>query len=411
LEGECLTGEDLLARDVFTTPRQAAVIRRGDFVGLFDTSPDLSGADVDISPYVRDADELDAEVAWARWPAGGDGAPPPDAKAPTGEYRCRIGLSDVAKLAKDRAVWRLDQVAGTWARVPAGGPNRARPGEVLLVNAADGGYDPETGLDLSVRSLVPDSPELRTTAELTAGVEDTFAADPASVAQERDWQSLDQHSGEVRDHAAALLGVLKPGLPDGAGLSAVTAGHLHDIGKAHPIWQDAICELALAEEKARIADGRPWAKSARSGSLNFPGGAAFRHELASLLLIDGPLRDLLAEAPDHDLARYLVLAHHGKLRVQVRDPGDLVVLAHGQAMQHKILGLEHGATSDIPEILGQPASTLVVDLTPFELGGERSWTRTVLGLRDRYGPFVLAYLETVVRIADWRASGGRELAR
>ena len=31
------------------------------------------------------------------------------------------------------------------------------------------------------------------------------------------------------------------------------------------------------------------------------------------------------------------------------------------------------------------------------------------GLLDRYGPFVLAYLESLVRISDWRASGGREL--
>jgi hypothetical protein len=30
-------------------------------------------------------------------------------------------------------------------------------------------------------------------------------------------------------------------------------------------------------------------------------------------------------------------------------------------------------------------------------------------LRDSYGPFILAYLETVVRIADWRASGGKDL--
>jgi CRISPR-associated endonuclease/helicase Cas3 len=45
-----------------------------------------------------------------------------------------------------------------------------------------------------------------------------------------------------------------------------------------------------------------------------------------------------------------------------------------------------------------------VDIDQFALGGERSWTRTALGLRDRYGPFLLAYLETLVRIADWRAS-------
>ncbi len=31
------------------------------------------------------------------------------------------------------------------------------------------------------------------------------------------------------------------------------------------------------------------------------------------------------------------------------------------------------------------------------------------GLLDHYGPFVLAYLESLVRISDWRASGGREL--
>ena len=77
----------------------------------------------------------------------------------------------------------------------------------------------------------------------------------------------------------------------------------------------------------------------------------------------------------------------------------------------KLLGLEEGSTVDIPPLLGQPAAQLVVDLEQFQLGGEHSWTRTALGLRDRYGPFVLAYLETIVRIADWRASGGLEVAR
>jgi len=417
LEGRAVTGEDLLACAVEVTPTQVAVVRRTDFVGLFDTSPDLSGADVDIAPYVRDADDLDAEVAWATWTPGEHGAPDPEVRAPTAEYRCRVPLGDVARLAKDRAVWRFDQVAGKWTRVAAGGQSRARPGEVLLVSAAYGGYSPETGFDLSAPGLVADCPELRTTAELAAiiaGVEDAYAADSASVEQ-RQWMSLDQHSREVRDQAQALLDVLSPSLspdlPAGVVESTVIAAYLHDAGKAHRIWQDALCALAAPDEADDIAAGRPWAKSGgKGGRLEFDGGVGFRHELASLLLIDGPLHGLLAEAPDPDLAKYLVLAHHGKLRVQVRDPGDLAVLPEGEASEMRILGLRHGTVSDIPPMLGQPATTLTVDLDQFGLGGDRSWTRTVLGLRDRYGPFVLAYLEALVRVADWRASGQRKLA-
>ena len=282
-----------------------------------------------------------------------------------------------------------------------------QPGEVLLVSAADGGYDLATGFDPAARGLVPGCPSIDLIAGPVPGAEDPGQPDLAQSG----WIALGRHSQDVRDHAAALLSVIRPALPPGAARSAVAAAYLHDVGKAHKIWQDALCSLAPDGQQDEIAAGRPWAKSGIDKPLRFEGGVAFRHELASLLILDGPLHGLLTDAPDADLARYLVLAHHGKLRVQVRGPGDLAVLPVGEAARDTLLGLQEGVTTDIPPLLGQPATQLTVDLGQFRLNGERSWARTALGLRDRYGPFVLAYLETIVRIADWRASAGLEVAR
>jgi CRISPR-associated endonuclease/helicase Cas3 len=402
LERTPVTGEDLLARDVAVTSTPVAVVRKADLVSLFDTAPDLTGADLDIAPYVRDADDMDAQVAWAVWePAALDGRPPDDAKAPLARWRCRVPLKDVAALVKrDVPVWRLDQAQGRWIKVSAA--DRARPGEVLLLAAAMGSYDPALGFDPAARGPVPDSPVLQTTADLialAAGAEDAYRGDSASLAQ-HDWLPLDEHSEDTRGQVIGLLEALRPHIENDAASSVIAAAYTHDVGKAHPIWQDALCRLAPPGDEAEIQHGRPWAKSGSTGRLEFEGGVSFRHELASLLLLDGPLNGLLARADDPDLARYLVLAHHGKLRLQVREPGD--------ADPDSLLGLRHGSVASLPAILGCPAPDLKVDLEQFALGGERSWTRTAITLRDRYGPFVLAYLETLVRIADWRASAGSE---
>ncbi len=390
LDGRAVTGEDLLIRDVAVTETPVPVLRRSDLTALFDTAPALNGADVDISPFVRDVGDPDAQLSWATWTAEvSASAPPAEARAPGADFRCRVPLRQVSALARNIPVWRFDHALGQWARMDL--RDMVQPGEVLLVNADDGGYDPVAGFDPAASGPVPGSPSI----DPVAG--------PPDLTTDDGWMRLDQHSQDTRDQAAALLSVIAPGLPDGPARSVVVAAYLHDVGKAHRIWQDALCSLAPEERRDEITAGRPWAKSGIDAPLRFEGGVPFRHELASLLILDGPLRGLLADAPDPDLTRYLVLAHHGMLRVQVRDPGE--------AATDRLLGLQQGAVTDVPPLLGQPPTRLTVDLGQFRPGGGRSWSRTVLRLRDRYGPFVLAYLETVVRIADWRASAGQEVAR
>ena len=53
------------------------MIRRKDLDDLFDTDPDLTGFDVDVSPYVRDADDTDVHVFWRDLSTVGDDPPRP----------------------------------------------------------------------------------------------------------------------------------------------------------------------------------------------------------------------------------------------------------------------------------------------------------------------------------------------
>jgi CRISPR-associated endonuclease/helicase Cas3 len=402
LAGASHTGEELAARPVTTTDPEVSVIRRTDLLTLFDTAPDLTGSDLDIAPYVRDTEDLDVQLGWAHWrPAADDGRPPDEAKAPEPAWRCRVPLGELRVLLKrGAAVWRFDQALGRWTRV--GPPRPARPGEVLVMAARDGGYHLETGFDPAARAAVPDCPTLGEAPDPPAGTEDAYRQDDTSVDQST-WVPLDQHSEEARDQADALLRTLAPALPAGVAAAVVRAAYAHDAGKCHHAWQRALCDLAPEREREDWFARQPWAKSAVSGRLRFRGGGSFRHELVSLLLLDGPLAGLLDGIEDPDLVRYLVLAHHGKLRVQVRGPED--------EEEKVLLGLEQEAVIESPALLRQPAGRLTVDLDQFRFGGERSWTRTALRLRDRYGPFLLAYLETLVRVADWRASAREELPR
>jgi hypothetical protein len=404
-------------------PAEPATLSMRELLALFDTE---GGVGEEASPFCLEGGGTgpDIGIAWATWTPGEDGGPDPEVRFPAAEWRCAVPLRLAAELARDRAVWRRD-AEGRWVRLSD--VAEVRPFTVLLVSATDGGYDPVHGFDPAARSPVPGCPELRTPQEdaaLEAGIAALAllageGAESAEEAPRRPWQTVNSHCEETRDQAAALVRALRAAIPAAAAASAVLGAYLHDVGKGHPTWQDALCALAPEPDAAAVQAGRPWAKSGHgaSGRLEFADGVSFLHELASLLIIDSPLRGLLAAAPDADLCRYLVLAHHGRLRMRVAEqPDDAVTEAEPEAEAvprpgvRAIFGLGQGAVTVVPPMLGLGQSELTVDLTQFGSGGDDSaWHQTAAGLLDKYGPFRLAYLETVVRIADWRASGHREL--
>jgi CRISPR-associated endonuclease/helicase Cas3 len=377
-------------------------IRRRDLEALFDTTPDLAGRDVDISRYIRPNEQLDLQLAWVEV----DGDPNSQTPLPPEPLRCSVPMSAARKflgrLEAPRA-WVFDAFSDRWKAYAKG---LLTPQQVILVDAASGGYSSELGFDPGSKGLVPtwDSP---------SNAEDESAASE-SGSQTGAWESLQDHLVETEQQARRLIASLEPVLPDAAGTMIAAAG-LHDLGKQHFDWQRALCDAA---EPPPSEDLRPVAKSPGRGRLDIrrASGAgslprkAFRHELVSALYLGTESgRELMRQHgvadTDFALCRYLVAAHHGRIRLQPRDP--LTEGRDGRAL----LGVIDGEP-----LWGSPTAaadstvdTLTVDLSPFR-GGPDSWSAAALRLLEKFGPFRLAYAETVVRMADWRASGHLPMA-
>lgn len=394
-EGRLVTSETLLEAPVTSKPRYPLMLRRSDFASLFDTSPDLSGHDLDIAPYVRDTEELSVQICWMTW----EGTRPPDRiKLLNPDYRCRVPIGGVAEMLKaGKQVWQFSPVDGVWHTLDS--RSRARPGDVLLVSASSGGYSMDVGFEPASARLVSIPVEHDDWPGSEAVAEDAAGVDTRAFSAE--WVPLNQHLEETAAEATRLTKQIV--LPPAQASDVVLAARVHDIGKAHPAWQDALCATASDADRDHVEEGRPWAKSANSqGRLRYSHGiTGFRHELAGMLLLEGPFAGLLGQAHDPDLVRYLVLAHHGKLRVQVRDPDP--------SKPGQLFGMTDEDPVDVSAVLDRPAATLNTSLSRFSMGGDSAagvvaWADAVAALVERYGVFRLAYLETLVRIADWRAS-------
>lgn len=406
----------------------AFLLLREEIENLFDTSADLTGADLDVSRFIRSGEETDCQIAWL---ALAKGEMPPSAYHPARDELCSVPIGDARKFLEKNTAWRWDYLDRTWLPVKA---SALYPGIVLVVRAEAGGYSPVRGFDPAVKDAVPCITAPSCMPDADAAEEDE------SLSVTDQWQTISEHGVKAAKELALILGNDVSPVLD-------IAARWHDFGKAHPAFFSLLIEPPSPDiAKAPASAWRSPPKYAVSADDPRPG---FRHELASSLAI----LDLLRQAtPDHPALRgpwkaffpdssqgeqperdltpahewlaglsanafnlliYLVVAHHGKVRVSLHaspaDQGHPVLKSGGEMPIRGILEgdmLPATRLSIQTGVVEVPATTLT--LAPAAIGVSEnigaSWGDRCAALLAEHGPFQLAYLETLIRAADIRAS-------
>ncbi len=375
------------------------VIRRKDLIDLFDTTPDLAGNDIDIDRFIRDVEDSDVQVFWRDYGETPNETEEKKAElAATREELCPAPISEFKKFVsgedRKKLVWRWNFLDGMWEPVK---DSQVVPGRVYLVHSNAGGYSTERGWDPSLKDPVQPIEFARATT-----VESPDATDADPLSQINRWQTIAEHTNELFQEVDQLLRILA--LDNDEAEAVRLAARWHDRGKAHEVFQTALPDEAPGPG--------PWAKASRQGWKPYT-RRHFRHELASALAALDP-RNTLIPNELRDLVAYLVAAHHGKVRLSIRSLPNEIRPGGGRRFARGVWDGDELPKTDLGN--GTVAPRVMLSLEPMELGlceqppfeGLPSWAERMIGLRDRLGPFRLAYLEAVLRAADMRASRNAE---
>ena len=388
------------------------VVRRKDLDDLFDTDADLSGFDVDISPYVRDADDTDVRVFWRVLPVSHEA--PPKARAeelcavPVGAARDWIGRVRKASAAPVFFVrdpqWRRE---GSRPGAAPPGWRALRedpwPGLTILADVTAGGYLADKGFTGDRKHQPKPVEALADAASNAHGEESDGHGEDQRSESAAAPVLLAEHMRHVVLEAADLCDALAVDAPTRE--TVLRAARWHDVGKAHEVFQET---MRRGLDGHPMSDGAPLAKTVGENLLH--DRSYFRHELASALAF------LAAKnwTRDADLGAFLIAAHHGKVRMNLRALPRESPPSDPERMHARFArGVWEGDVLPAVELGdGERWSGGSLILSIMELGWDdttrESWTERTRDLLARHGPFRLAWLETLVRLADWRASAKEE---
>lgn len=412
---EVATQEQLSMQTVRQQRAPLPTLRKRDLMELFDTLPDLSGNHIDVGRFIRNSEERDVAVAWRQI---AEGSPAPDT-IPSSDELCKVPIGQLRRFVRNRKapVFVPDPEGNRgqrWSRISLGD---LRPNLIVIADASKGGYSSQMGWEGATCKTPVDAIE---SPDHTADSDDlAIEDDPNSTLTPTPWLRLDQHLADTEAVAGDLLRAFgNLDLPPEVKAAAQLGARFHDLGKAHSVFQEAIRNTRGEADEALPDEGTTLAKGGtKRNSLHYR-QRYFRHGLVSALMLLGPESHLLEGVAESDLVVYLAASHHGRVRLGVRrlreerPPVD-------RRSQDVALGVVDGDTVDSVAIPGGTTTGGALNLAHIGLGsGEGpspSYTARVLEFLDRadLGPFRLAWLEMLVRLADWRASaypGYAELA-
>jgi CRISPR-associated endonuclease/helicase Cas3 len=374
-----------------SAPSRGQVIRRRDFVGLFDTDPDLSGFDVDVSPYVRDANDTDVRIFWRSVEGN---APSADSDEPERDELCPApigGAKELVKRVQPRA-WHWNALGKEWCSVKE---SDIFPGLTIWIDSDVGGYLADLGFDPTNKRPVEPIAEFEN-IDSPEGDDDDSGSYGGNVLV-----SLTKHTEHVHHTVTALASALGVDAEHQALLSK--AALWHDVGKAHPVFV-AMTEPALTE--GVVPPLAKWPGVRKGHQRPQAARKYFRHELASALAFLAFL-DWSEEA---SLPAYLIAAHHGRVRMRLRSLPKEVPPENGRLFARGVWDGDIVPTTNLGSL---QIPEIKLDLDIMQLGEGRcgpSWTERAQKLLKNVGPFRLAWIEAILRIADWQASAAEDKA-